>query len=160
MANNKIVYGGKTLIDLTGDTVSASNLLKGFKAHDKTGAQIVGVYEADKQVENILENGFSSGNITYVDSGTKITATNDTTGQVLTKEFSNNAVTVKLLESNTVVGTLVRTYTDDYSTIVSTNSYTGLTTTKTFDYEKHTVTIITKNNSGQIVKSITKRLSV
>lgn len=35
MAANKIVFGNKVLIDLTSDTVSESNLLKGFKAHDK-----------------------------------------------------------------------------------------------------------------------------
>ncbi len=34
MAYNKIIYGGKTLIDLTGDTVTADRLLKGTTAHD------------------------------------------------------------------------------------------------------------------------------
>ena len=30
MSINKVVYGGKTLIDLTGDTVTADKILKGF----------------------------------------------------------------------------------------------------------------------------------
>lgn len=159
MANNKIVYGGKTLIDLTEDTVSSSNLLKGVKAHDKTGAQIIGTYEADKQVENILENGFTSGDVAYVDTGSTIIATNNTTGQVLTKTFSDNTVTVKLTESNSVVGTLVRTYEDNYSTITSVNSYTGLTTVKKFDYENQKISITTKDGLGKIVQTITKHLS-
>lgn len=48
MANyNKIVYGGKTLIDLTADTVDPSKLLKGATAHDKSGAIIEGACEFD-----------------------------------------------------------------------------------------------------------------
>ena len=39
---NKVIYGGRVLIDLTGDTVDPSKLLKGSKAHDKSGAQIEG----------------------------------------------------------------------------------------------------------------------
>ena len=39
---NKVIYGGRVLIDLTGDTVDPSKLLIGSKAHDKSGAQIEG----------------------------------------------------------------------------------------------------------------------
>lgn len=39
---NKVIYGGRTLIDLTGDTVSADKLLAGITAHDKGGAPITG----------------------------------------------------------------------------------------------------------------------
>lgn len=35
MSINKVVYGGKTLIDLTGDTVTADKILKGFTSHGK-----------------------------------------------------------------------------------------------------------------------------
>lgn len=34
---SKVVYGGKTLIDLTSDTVTADKLLSGVIAHDKSG---------------------------------------------------------------------------------------------------------------------------
>ena len=50
MANqyiNKVIYGGKTLIDLSGDTVSADKLLKGLTAHDKSGAVITGTCTFD-----------------------------------------------------------------------------------------------------------------
>lgn len=39
MAINKVIYGGETLIDLTGDTVTADKILFGFTAHDKGGGQ-------------------------------------------------------------------------------------------------------------------------
>ena len=45
MANekvNKVVLGNETLIDLTGDTVSANNLLAGATAHDASGNQVTG----------------------------------------------------------------------------------------------------------------------
>ena len=45
MEVSHVIYGGKTLIDLTGDTVTPETLVKGATAHDKTGAAIVGTYE-------------------------------------------------------------------------------------------------------------------
>ncbi len=49
MANSKIVYDGKTLIDLTGDTVEADKLLSGFTAHGADGEPVVGTctYDVD-----------------------------------------------------------------------------------------------------------------
>ena len=77
MANqyiNKVIYGGKTLIDLSGDTVSADKLLKGLTAHDKSGAVITGTCtfdvdsgDADVAVAEILE-----GKIAYA-RGAKVT---------------------------------------------------------------------------------------
>lgn len=42
MAINKVVYGGTTLIDLTSDTATASDVLTGKTFHDNTGAQKTG----------------------------------------------------------------------------------------------------------------------
>ena len=44
MANsvNKVVYDGRTLIDLTSDTVVAGAMRQNYTAHDKSGAQISG----------------------------------------------------------------------------------------------------------------------
>lgn len=42
MAVNKVNAKGKTLIDLTADTVTPEKLLKGVKAHDASGEQITG----------------------------------------------------------------------------------------------------------------------
>lgn len=49
MAKNKIIYGGTTLIDLTGDTATASDILSGKTAHINTGEQVEGTctFDAD-----------------------------------------------------------------------------------------------------------------
>lgn len=46
---NKVIYGGNTLIDLTGDTVTASDVLSGVKFHLPTGEQKTGTctYDVD-----------------------------------------------------------------------------------------------------------------
>ena len=43
MAVNKVIYGGNTLIDLTGDTVTAADLADGVKATGADGKPIVGL---------------------------------------------------------------------------------------------------------------------
>ena len=42
MAVNKVVYGSRTLVDLTQDTVASDKLVRGYKAHDKAGNAIPG----------------------------------------------------------------------------------------------------------------------
>lgn len=42
MAVNKVVYGSRTLVDLTQDTVASDKLVRGYTAHDKTGNAITG----------------------------------------------------------------------------------------------------------------------
>ena len=57
MAVNKVQYNGNTLIDLTADTVIATALLKGYTAHDKSGASITGTLE---QGGGSLPSGFTA----------------------------------------------------------------------------------------------------
>ena len=56
MAYNKVIYGGSTLIDLTEDTITASDLLDGVTAHDKSGASITGNI-ASKTSSNLTVSG-------------------------------------------------------------------------------------------------------
>ena len=42
MAVNKVDINGSTVLDLTSDTVTASNLVSGCTAHDKSGTVITG----------------------------------------------------------------------------------------------------------------------
>lgn len=42
MAVNKVVYGSRTLVDLTQDTVASDKLVSGYTAHDKAGNTITG----------------------------------------------------------------------------------------------------------------------
>ena len=45
--NSKIIYDGEVLIDLTGDTVIANKLLKGFTAHGADGETVTGTCDFD-----------------------------------------------------------------------------------------------------------------
>lgn len=52
---NKVVFGDKTLLDLTGDTVTASDLKAGVTAHDKSGAVITGSFDVDVAIQNAVD---------------------------------------------------------------------------------------------------------
>ena len=55
-----MIYGGDTLIDLSGDTVTTQQLLSGVTAHDKAGNKIVGSYSPPSPPSgtlNISANG-------------------------------------------------------------------------------------------------------
>lgn len=42
MAINKVIYGNQTLLDLTGDTVTAATMVSGTTAHGADGENITG----------------------------------------------------------------------------------------------------------------------
>lgn len=86
MANeykNKIIYNGDTLIDLTGDTVTAADLLSGVIAHDKSGATITGTctYDSDTTDANAAAAEVLSGKTAYVNKN-KVTGTMVNNGAV------------------------------------------------------------------------------
>lgn len=55
METNKIVYGGKVLLDLTNDTVTASDLKIGVTAHDKSGVAINGSFDVNVAIQNAID---------------------------------------------------------------------------------------------------------
>lgn len=86
MANatvNKVIYGGQTLIDLTGDTVSKDKLLSGITAHDKSGAKITGTctFDVDSQDATVEVAEILSGKTAYA-RGSKLTGTMKNNGAV------------------------------------------------------------------------------
>ncbi len=79
MANqyvNKVIYGGDTLVDLTGDTVDPSHLLKDATAHDKSGAPITGecTFDADTSDADVAVAEILAGKTAYA-RGVKIEGT-------------------------------------------------------------------------------------
>lgn len=64
MAVNKVVFGNKTLIDLTGDTVTEEALLKGYTTHKADGTIITGTAFAGYPNEVVFSDNIedSSGN--------------------------------------------------------------------------------------------------
>lgn len=80
---SKVVYGGKTLIDLTADTVTADKILKGATAHDKSGASIVGACTFNADTSDATASGAEilKGKTAYV-NGVKITGEMKNNGAV------------------------------------------------------------------------------
>lgn len=56
MATNKVIYAGNTLIDLSSDTITASDLLQGVVAHDKAGNTITGTLTVPEQQEKTVDD--------------------------------------------------------------------------------------------------------
>ena len=72
MAVNKVIYGGNTLVDLTGDTVTAADLADGVKATGADGNPIVGIMQK-----------------VTIDAELSTTSTNPVQNKVITKAIAN-----------------------------------------------------------------------
>ena len=83
MAINKVVYGGQTLIDLTGDTITEDKLLTGYTAHGKDGEVITGScsYDSDTQDATAAVAEILKGKTAYA-RGAKLTGTMPNNGGV------------------------------------------------------------------------------
>lgn len=62
MAVNKVVYNGQTLVDLTGDTVTAATLAEGVTAHDASGNEVTGTMKANTPTQ--FTNLYDPANVT------------------------------------------------------------------------------------------------
>lgn len=72
MAVNKVIYGGNTLVDLTGDTVTAADLAEGVKATGADGNPVVGLMQK-----------------VTIDAELSTTSTNPVQNKVITKAIAN-----------------------------------------------------------------------
>lgn len=72
MAVNKVIYGGNTLVDLTGDTVTAADLADGVKATGADGNPIVGIMQK-----------------VTIDTELSTTSTNPVQNKVITEAIAN-----------------------------------------------------------------------
>lgn len=78
-----VLSNGTTLIDLTGDTVTASDLLTGVTAHDKSGATITGTcsYDSDTSEDTAAVGELLAGKTAHA-RGALITGTMPNNGAV------------------------------------------------------------------------------
>ena len=80
---NKVIYGGDTLIDLTGDDVAASDVLSGKKFHLPSGAPGTGTcpYDADTSDATAVAAEILATKTAYK-NGSKLTGTMPNNGAV------------------------------------------------------------------------------
>jgi hypothetical protein len=116
MAVNKVIYDGNTLVDLTGDTVTATDLAEGVKATGADGNPIIGLMQkvtidaelsatstnpiANKTVYNALNNKLDK-------TGIAAYATRDGSGNIITDTYVKKSEVsggVSTSESNTWTG--------------------------------------------------------
>lgn len=98
MAKNKIIYGGTVLVDMTGDTATASQILDGYTAHINTGEQVEGTcsYDADTSDATAVVAEILSSKTAYV-NGNKLTGTMPNNGAVSgTISTKNGSYTVPI----------------------------------------------------------------
>ena len=126
MANttyNKIIYGNRTLIDLTSDTATAATVLAGQTFHDKSGAVVTGACDYDA---NTSDDTATSAEILMTKTaharGLKITGTMPNRGSVtgtintLNGQFSipqgyhdgSGKVSIDATEASKIIGSNIR----------------------------------------------------
>lgn len=83
MGKSKIIYGGKVLIDLTGDSVTADKMLEGTTAHGKDGELVIGTctFDVDSGDATVAEAEILAGKTAYA-RGTKVEGTMKNNGAV------------------------------------------------------------------------------
>ena len=110
MANNQyanlVKYGSNTLIDLTGDTVTAATLAQGYTAHDASGAPITGSMTSGTMIIRD-ETDSHGGTIRYITAGDVVTGTVQITqnGTVDVAQYADADVNVPPTYTATVSGT-------------------------------------------------------
>lgn len=133
MAQNKVVYYGDTLIDLTGDTVSEDKVLNGYVFHKPDGTQSVGTFvpeggSAIAVTEEEDEHGGIIKHIVAVDlSDDTVTPSTQLQG-VTAHDFQGRAITGTYVPGGGSVSLQSKTATPTTSSqlIVADTGYDGL----------------------------------
>lgn len=114
---NKVIYGGSTLIDLTADTVTASDVLTGVKFHLPNGAQGTGSCAFD----------VDSSNCTATVAEVLATKTFAKNGSVLTGTMPNRGAVSGTISDKSTPYTIPQGYHDGSGTVsIDSSSSTAL----------------------------------
>ena len=165
---NKVVFGNDTLVDLTNDSVEASNLLEGETAHDRSGAPITGTAKQGHVIKDA--DGTSMAQQPTLKFGKYMNVTNDpTNGQTVVDTTPTEIQYTDWLELTTeqkrAKEWILLNAPDANSPVVLTQTLTAGSTTLTFTnaaitstamvdvYTQHGVepTDINDSTSGSIV---------
>ena len=122
-----VLSNGSTLIDLTGDTITAADLLTGVTAHDKSGATITGTcsYDSDTSEDTAAVSEILSGKTAHA------------RGALLTGTMANNGAQTGSITTKAQQVTIAQGYHDgsgkvsiasaEQAKIIATNIREGIT---------------------------------
>ena len=124
---NKVIYGGKTLIDLTADTVTSDKVLEGITYHDKSGASGTGTctYDSDTSDATVAVAEILTGKTAYA-RGAKITGTMPNKGSV-TGNISAKAQKFTIAQGYHDGSGYVQIATTEQEKLIATNIRQGVT---------------------------------
>lgn len=130
MANayvNKVIIGSEVKLDLTQDDITADKLASGIKAHDKSGAPIVGTntYDADTSDATAFAAEILNGKTAYA-SGSKITGTMPNNG-AKTLDITDKSTPVTIPMGFHDGSGKVRISSDEQAKLIPTNIREGIT---------------------------------
>lgn len=126
-ASKVVLSNGTTIIDLTGDTITASDLLTGKTAHDKSGAPITGscAYDSDTSEDTAAVGEILSGRTAHA------------RGALLTGTMPNNGAQTSSITTKAQQVTIAQGYHDgsgkvsiasaEQAKIIATNIREGIT---------------------------------
>ena len=165
---NKVVYGDRTLIDLTEDTVTEDTLVAGFTAHDRSGASITGTFsETDPTVPS------------WAKQSTKPSYTASEVGAVATSSVGAASGVAPLNASSKIDESYLPSYVDDviegylyngsfykestYTTVIPGEAgkiYVDLATDKTYRYGGSTFVEISSGTTVSVSRDLTSGTKV
>lgn len=134
MAVNKVVYGGNTLVDLTGDTVTANDLAEGITATGANGDKVVGVMTKGEIATNSeIDNALNLAGTGTIPSGGVVSIAQGGTGATTAAQARANLGAVAASDLASVAKSGSYNYLTNKPTIPSTanTTLTGSTTAET-----------------------------
>lgn len=155
MAINKVVFGGRTLVDLTADTVSPDSLLSGYTAHAADGSSIIGTAIPIKVSSTQPEgHGFLWVKPFCVDGvyspDTEATSISFASAPTITLDFVSDA--------NNVIASSVYTYTLEF--YVTATSATSNVTFNSFITKGNKSVILGETSSVSFSANQTRKLTL
>lgn len=92
---NQVIINGETVLDLTNDTVTEEDLVKGVTAHDKSGAPITGTLKAlDTSDADATRDDIRIGKTAYI-NGVKVRGNvSEQTSLYYTEKYGGSTVTL------------------------------------------------------------------
>lgn len=132
MAVNKVIYGGNTLVDLTGDTVTAADLADGVKATGADGNPVIGLMQkvtidaelsttSTNPVQNKVIKAALDGKLGKTETAAR--ATQDGAGNTISTTYASKADVSALLSTKLGVNSTAYAATRDGTGNVITETY-------------------------------------